>query len=94
MVGLCPAPALRSALGSCTSGHVCLTAMLLPLGGAGSSGCPKQVFSFINLFFPHACKSHLPQEPWQWGAVRARSSGQALTWQSILSANEPGSQGT
>lgn len=88
MVELCPAAAhiwphvLGHSDGPC------------PAGEMGSSRCPKQLFSFINLLFPQACESHLPQEPWQQGAVRARSPGQPLTWQSILSANEPGSQGT
>lgn len=69
MVGLCPAPALRSALGSCTSGHVCLTAMLLPLGGSRELRVPQAaLFLYKSPFSTHL---QIPPAP---GALAVGSS--------------------
>lgn len=48
---------------SCTNTEVCNSDGASPTRETQSFRCPKRFFPFINLLFPHACESHLPQEP-------------------------------
>lgn len=78
-MGLCPAPtwhSLRSALSSCTSGHMCLTAMALHPWGHRELQMPQ-----IRVFFyksPFSMCLRIPSAPGALAVGSSESSCPAL----------------